>query len=120
MRVALGPQPCGEPRRDPDDRYQLALTLRPEQPGPFDLVSFNAFISPPYSDLFDFDWQPDGQPVSGDWRETLQQPAPELLKTGSEHSIRVTARGVREYPDPDQPHIPPTLTVDCTFGVGKS
>ena len=113
VRVALGPPPCSDPQRDPDDRYQLTVSTQPPLPGPFDLISFNAVVSPPYSDLFDFEWQVNGQRFPGDWRETIQIPAPELLKSGSIHDVGVTARGARVYPDPDQPHIPPTLSANC-------
>jgi hypothetical protein len=30
------------------------------------------------------------------------------------HEIQVTARGVKAYPDPDQPEVPPTLSVGCS------
>lgn len=117
LRVALTPPVCAA-ARDPDNRYQLALTIDPAEPTPFSLLSFNAIISPPYSDLFDFDWQLNGQALEPDWRETVQVPAADLpaVRDGV-HRVTVTARGVREYPDPEPRyrHVPPTLSVECTF-----
>jgi hypothetical protein len=119
LRVALGPPVCAV-QRDADERYQLALTYEPRQPTPFSLMSFNAFISPPYSDLFDFDWQIDAWRPDEELRETLQLAVTELAPTpDGMHRVRVTAHGAREYPDPDPAwrHIPPTLTVECTFRI---
>jgi hypothetical protein len=81
-------------------------------------MSFNAFLSPPYSDLFDFDWRIDGRSIPGNTGLTAQIAVSDLSNvSGNEHNVRVTARGVREYPDPDprNRHIPPTLAVQCTF-----
>ncbi|HZR99467.1 MAG TPA: hypothetical protein VFE37_12215 [Chloroflexota bacterium] len=117
VRVALGPPVCAV-QRDPAERYQLALTYQPERPTPFSLLSFNAFISPPYADLFDFEWRIDGQRAGDDARETLQVAVPDLpVVPGGQHTTQVTARGAREYPDPDPAyrHIPPTLSVECSF-----
>ena len=39
-----------------------------------------------------------------------------------DHTVRVTARGARPYPDPAQPSLPlngGTLSVECTFSVGS-
>jgi hypothetical protein len=133
VRVALGPTLCGSldppnvphPRypglavRAADAWYQLGMSVRPEQPGPFDLVTFSAFVSPPYTDLFDFEWELDGQRIPGAEIPTVQLPARALLGDGARgtHSVRVTARGARAYPDPEQTHIPPTLSVSCSFWV---
>ncbi len=116
VRLALGPPVCNT-AADSATIYQLGLTFEPRQPTAFSLMSFNAFVSPPYTDLFDFDWQLDGRPMPDADRETLQVAAPDLPAVRGDHRIRVTARGVREYPDPDPRYrqIPPTLSVECTF-----
>jgi hypothetical protein len=117
VRIALGPPVCAT-ERDPNGLYQLALTFDPREPTPSSLISFNAFVSPPYSDLFDFDWQLDGRPADDAARGTLQVAASDLpAGRGGQHRVSVTARGMREYPDPDPRfrHVPPTLSVECTF-----
>lgn len=147
VRVALGPRVCGldppndQPnplvpglfkRRD-DALYQAGISVTPDNPGPFDLISFNAVVSPPYLDLFDFDWTLDGQPVPGFSGPAIQpgaaganfqSPTAALQKTpDGQHKVRVTARGMREYPDPDTPpeyKLPPTMSVECTFGTRTS
>jgi hypothetical protein len=104
-------------RADEQNLYQLSVSYQPVQPGPFDLLTFNAVVSPPFTDLFDFEWQIDGQPVPDSNQPTIQAPVPALaqLPAGAQHQVSVTARGAREYPDPDQPSIPPTLTAGCSF-----
>jgi hypothetical protein len=117
VRVALGPPACAL-QQDPAALYQLSLSYEPQTPTAFSLLSLTAFVTPPYSDLFDFDWQVDGQPVAGRQRETLQLAVGDLAAApNDEHSVRVTARGVRTYPDPDPVgrHVPPTLSVECKF-----
>jgi hypothetical protein len=117
LRVALGAPVCAT-QRDGNELYQLGLTYQPTQPTPFSLMSFNAFVSPPYSDLFDFEWSLDGQPMPGNLRETMQVAVPDLpVRSGGNHRVEVTARGVRQYPDPDPAfrHVPPTLSVACSF-----
>jgi hypothetical protein len=134
VRVALGPPVCDlsppndetDPqypqlkRRRGDDQnlYQLGLSYEPVLPGQFDLMSFNAFVSPPYTDLFDFEWLLDGQPVPDANSLTIQQPVTGLAKTADRaHTVRLTARGARQYPDPQLTHTPPTLSVECTFST---
>jgi hypothetical protein len=117
LRLALGPPACGT-TVDTATIYQVALTVEPQSPTPSSLMSFNAFVSPPYSDLFNFEWQLDGQPMADAVHETLQVAASDLpAATGSEHRVRVTARGARPYPDPDPRYrqVPPTLSVECGF-----
>jgi hypothetical protein len=117
LRVALGPPICGV-QHDAGGVYQLALAYQPAQPTPFSLMTFTTVVSPPYSDLFDFDWEIDGQRLPGGGRETVQVAALDLAGgSGSEHHVRVTAQGARAYPDPDPRYrqIPPTLAVECTF-----
>jgi hypothetical protein len=131
VRVAIGPEVCalnpgnvphpvypGLKMRADDAWYQLGVTAIPHQPGPFDLVTFNAFLSPPYSDLFDFEWELDGNRMADATGPVVQVPVPALEKTAlGIHKIKATARGVREYPDPEQTHMPPTLTTECVFTV---
>jgi hypothetical protein len=116
LRVALGPPACAT-QRDAAGLYQLGLVYEPREPTPSSLMSFSALVNPPYSDLFDFDWQIDGRPMPDADRTTLQLAASDLPAARGEHRVQVTARGVREYPDPDPRfrHVPPTLTVVCTF-----
>jgi hypothetical protein len=117
LRLALGPPICAT-QGDDAGLYRLALSYQPTQPTPQSLLSFNAFLAPPYSDLFDFEWRLNGQPLSDVDRLTMQLAASELPPaSGGSHRVSVTARGVREYPDPDPQfrHLPPTLSVDCTF-----
>ena len=50
----------------------------------------------------------------------VHDPTPDLAATPSgQHRVRVMARGVREYPDPDPAfrQLPPTLAVECSFSV---
>ncbi len=116
LRVALSPPVCGADR-DPDERYLLTLAIEPDRARFYDLLSFTVFMSPPFADLFDFDWQIDGQAVAAGWGPQLQRAATDLPRTSGEHRVRVTARGARPYPDPDQPEIPPTISLECPFRV---
>ncbi|MCC6179691.1 MAG: hypothetical protein IT305_30640 [Chloroflexi bacterium] len=110
-------------RQRPDSAlYQLGMTVQPESPGPFSLMSFNAIISPPYTDLFDFAWSLDGAPLPNADGPIAQLPASHLAKTPDGiHTVSVTARGAREYQDPTDPrynNLPlegGTLTVTCQF-----
>ena len=116
LRVALAAPVCAvEPNNDPDALYALGMSYEPANPGPFSLISFNAVVTPPYSDLFDFEWQIDGRTLPNENGVTVQRAGSDL-KAG-DHKVRVTAKGAREYPDPAQPHIPPTLSVECTVTV---
>src|SRR5262245_30370330 len=85
LRVALGPRPVGQGSAR---GYQLALTIEPNDPGVFSLMTFTATLNPPFTDLFDFDWTIDGQPF-GDGSAVAQLPRP---SSGS-HNVQVTARG---------------------------
>jgi hypothetical protein len=119
LRIALGPPVC-RTERDASDQYQLAMSYEPQVPTAFSLLSFNAFLSPPYTDLYDFDWEIDGTSMPEAAGLTLQLPVSDLpAAVAGQHRARVTARGVREYPDPDPAfrHIPPTLAVECAFQV---
>jgi hypothetical protein len=118
VRLALGPPICAT-ERDGAGLYQLGLSYEPRRLTPFSLISFNAFVAPPYTNLFDFEWELDGQRVPNAAEATVQVAAADLPSVSGPHRIRVTARGVREYPDPDPRfrHVPPTLAVQCTFAL---
>jgi hypothetical protein len=117
LRVALGPPSCALVE-DPAAHYKLGLTIQPTRPARADLITFTALVSPPYSDLFDFEWQVDGQPADDSNGVILQRLAGDLPGGSQvEHHVRVTARGARPYPDPAQPSVPPTVSVECTFRV---
>jgi hypothetical protein len=119
MWVALGPPVC-RTTRDDAERYQLAMSYEPASPTATSLLSFNAFLSPPYTDLYDFAWEVDGVSVPEAGGPTLQLAVSDLpAQTGSQHRVQVSALGVRDYPDPDPAfrQIPPTLTVECAFEV---
>ena len=110
------------PKRPDEALYQLGLSISPPEAErvPFSLMSFNAFVSPPYTDLFDFVWVLDGQrleePDVCRTCTTYQIPTTDLRPTpGGQHRIEVTATGAREYPDPTLTHTPPTLKVGCAF-----
>jgi len=122
VRIALGPSVCdGASQEDPAGQYALALTMQPRAPRPTDLMTLNAVISPPYSDLFDFEWEVDGARVADGSREVFQRAANDLHRD-QPHRITVTARGARPYPDPDQPEVPlggGALSVTCTFRLAR-
>lgn len=138
VRVALNSPYCGLDPADqpvpnpvnpavtmlkrPDDAlYQLGITIDPpveQDRGPFALLTFTAFVSPPYTDLYDFAWRLDGADIPGADGAILQMAQTELPKTtGGQHTIQVDATGARVYPDPEQPSIPPNLTTSCNFKV---
>src|SRR5205823_3025606 len=116
LRVALTPPLCGV-SRDAGGVYELGLAMQPRQPGPFSLMTFSAFVSPPFADLFDFAWEVDGQAIAGASIPIVQQAASALPGGTTEHRVRVTAVGARPYPDPAQPSIPPTLAAECRFSL---
>jgi hypothetical protein len=110
------------PRRPDQALYQLGMSIDPPNEDnrvPFTLMSFGAFLSPPYTDLFDFSWTFDGEPLQLDPSAFLYQvPVEALPKTpGNQHTVKVTAIGARYYPDPSLTHLPPTLTVSCNFKI---
>jgi hypothetical protein len=109
-------------RRPDDALYQLGLSFEPDEQelGPFSLMTFNAFVSPPYTDLFDFKWEIDGQPIPGQITPIVQTATTDLVKTADgKHKVRVTAVGARDYPDAFLTHTPPTLAVECTFKLAS-
>jgi hypothetical protein len=138
VRVAVGPRVCAlQPANVPDPAY-AGLTNRPEnpdlfqvgvsvQPDPadvtqFSLMSFTAYLSPPFTDLFDFAWELDGEVVPDATEATLLKPYADLPQTPlGLHTVKLTVTGAREYKDPTdaQFNILPfdggTRTVVCQF-----
>jgi hypothetical protein len=105
-------------------KFQIGLSIQPEQAeiGPFTLMTFTAFVSPPYTDLFDFHWELDGQPASDTIGPTFQKPVAALSPTpDGQHTVRMTAVGAREYRDATDarynfvPFDGGAVTVQCSF-----
>jgi len=138
VRVAVGPRVCAlVPANIPDpeypgltnkpdnpDLFQIGVTFQPDasELGPFTLMSFNAFMSPPFTDLFDFTWELDGQVVAGETGPTILKPYAELPQTPlGQHTVKLTAKGAREYQDPTEarfnvlPFDGGSRTVVCQF-----
>src|SRR6202158_4618463 len=99
-RDVLQPNPAAPsvmvPRRPDEALYQLGVSIDPSNEDdrvPFTLMSFGAFLSPPYTDLFDFSWTFDGQPLQLDPTTFVYQvPVDALPKTpGNQHTVKVTA-----------------------------
>jgi hypothetical protein len=115
LRVALGPAPVPTapgPFSSAAAGYQLTLAIEPTEPTVFSLMTFTATLDPPFTDLFDFSWSIDGQPLDQQSNAIqLARPAP-----GS-HNVLVIARGARLYPDPHSIELPPTLSASATFDV---
>jgi hypothetical protein len=119
VRVAVGPRVCAlVPANIPDPEYP-DLTNKPDNPdlfqvgvsyqpdaselGPFTLMSFNAYLSPPFTDLFEFTWELDGQVVAGENGPTILKPYADLPQTPTGlHTVKLTAKGVNEYQDPTE------------------
>lgn len=126
FRIALGPPivpqaNIGGQDASKKDGYQLSIAIEPEKPTQFSMVTINAFIDPSFTDLFDFQWEIDGQAVPDNNVPLLQFPATALGdKMIGRHTVKVTAIGAREYPDPDRPHIPPTLVATASFEVVRA
>ena len=138
VRVAVGPRVCAlSPANVPDPAY-AGMTNKPEnpdlfqvgvslQPDPaelsqFSLMSFNAYMSPPFTDLFDFSWELDGKVVPEATEATFLKPYADLEKTPlGLHTVKLTVKGAREYQDPTdkQFNILPfggeTRSVVCQF-----
>jgi hypothetical protein len=116
LRVALGPRPAAPAGPGPAPAeargYQLTLSIEPEAPGPFSLMTFTATVDPPFSDLFDFSWTIDGQPFEEN-AQVIQLPRP----SRGAHTVLVVARGARYYPDLTLPELPPTLSASGSFQV---
>jgi hypothetical protein len=137
VRVAITPGLCSllpqnEPteyqgmtkKPDNPDKFQIGISVMPDetQRGPFALMSFNAYTSPPYTDLFDFTWELDGQVVPDETGPTILKPYAELPKVPlGLHTLKLTAKGAREYKDPTEavynftPFNGESRTVTCQF-----
>jgi hypothetical protein len=120
LRVALSPptvpQPLPPVGQEPSWKksgYQLALTMEPPDATPFSLMTFTAIVDPPFTDLFDFAWEIDGKPSPEGNVPVVQMGNPSVGR----HTVKVTAIGARDYPDPDRPHRPPTLSAIGSFEV---
>ncbi len=115
--VSLGPPICTLAAKD---NFQVGITVEPANITQFSLLSMNAFIDPPFSDLFDFGWAVDGKPVMPGARQTIQFPA--TAPGPGPHQVTVSVKGARQYPDPDAPFVPLNgdvmTTPPCQFGVG--
>jgi hypothetical protein len=114
VRVALTTPLCGATRQG-GNTYQLALTAEPPNARTSSLLTLSALVTPPYTDLFDFDWEIDGRSLESSTMSAIRRTGAELGV--GQHQIRVTARGVRPYPDPDQPEMPPTLIATCQVSI---
>lgn len=114
--VALGPRVAESagagPAPSASRGYELNLSIEPNDPGAFSLMTFTAALTPPFSDLFDFSWTVDGQPF-GDNAQVVQLPRP----APGRHTVVVVARGARQYPDYTLPEFPPTLSATGSFEV---
>jgi hypothetical protein len=115
LRVTVTPPVCAV-SGGPEDGYRLALAVSPAAPRQSDLVTMTAYVLPPFGDLFEMEWSVDGKWIANG--PVAQMPAFDLSggRLGG-HDIRVSARGVRAYPDPDQPETPPSLAVGCALSV---
>ena len=119
VRVAVGPRVCSllpanlpdpefpEMTNKPDnpDLFQVGISFQPDAGDltQFSLMSFNAYMSPPFNDLFDFTWEIDGKVVAGEAGATILKPYADLDKMPlGLHTVKLTAKGVREYQDPTE------------------
>jgi hypothetical protein len=117
LRIAVTLPVCAT-SGDGEGRYQIALAMTPAHPRRAELVTMTAYVLPPFGDLFEFEWSVDGRRLAATG-PTAQSLAFELaLGQAGGHDVRVVARGARPYPDPDQPEIPPTLSVACPLTIG--
>lgn len=139
VRIAVGPPVCAlvpanvpvpefpqmtnKPAENPD-LFQIGVTFQPAEKdlGPFALMSFNATVSPPYTDLFDFTWELDGQVVPNETGPTILKPYADLPMTPlGLHTVKLTVKGAREYKDPTEarfnftPFDGGSRTVTCQF-----
>jgi hypothetical protein len=138
VRVAVGPRVCSllpQNVEDPTykgmtnkpenpDIFQIGVSIQPEEAklNQFALMSFNAYVSPPYTDLFDFTWELDGKVVPNETGATILKPYAELPKMPlGAHTVKLTVKGAREYKDPTEsvynftPFNGESRTVTCQF-----
>lgn len=136
VRIAVGPTVCAlQPANIPmpeakgmtmkpenPDLFQIGVAFTPDESalGPFALMTFTGFLSPPYSDLFDFSWEIDGRVVSNE--QIYQVPYAQIPKGPlGFHSVKLNVKGAREYKDPTEsqynfmPFDGGTRSVTCTF-----
>lgn len=86
---------------DIPDFYQIGLAFQPDasELGPFSLMTFMSFVSPPFSDLFDYTWELDGKVLTEN-QSTIQYPYSSLERTPlGLHTVKLTVHGAREYVD---------------------
>jgi hypothetical protein len=88
--------------------YQLAFVHDPLRRGATSPILFQALLSPPFYDLFDFSWELNRQALPEESGPTMLRALP-----AGDHLVKITARGVRPYPSPDIPHQPAKLSVEC-------
>jgi hypothetical protein len=114
--VVVTPPVCAVSPVD-ESGYRLALAMTPAAPRRADLVTLSAYVLPPFGDLFELEWSVDGKTMASGG-PVAQALAFDLAggRAGG-HDVRLTARGVRPYPDPDQPQIPPSLSAGCALTV---
>lgn len=139
VRVAVGPRTCALTpanqivpeypwmTKKPDDNpdlFQLGASIEPGEADltQFSLMSFNASVSPPYTDLFDFTWEIDGKVVPNETGPTFLKPYADLAKMPMGlHTLTLKAKGAREYKDPTEsrfnftPFNGETREVKCQF-----
>jgi hypothetical protein len=139
VRIAVGPRVCAlvpantqDPQypaltnkpADNPDIFQIGVSIQPDEGklNQFALMSFNAYTSPPYTDLFDFTWELDGKVVPNETGATILKPYAELPKVPlGLHTVKLTAKGAREYKDPTEavynftPFNGESRTVTCQF-----
>jgi len=139
VRIAVGPRVCAlvpantqdaqypdltnKPADNPDI-FQVGVSIQPDEGklNQFALMSFNAYTSPPYTDLFDFTWELDGKVVPNEVGPTILKPYADLPKVPvGLHTVKLTAKGAREYKDPTEsiynftPFNGESRTVICQF-----
>jgi hypothetical protein len=139
VRIAVAPRVCaltpanvpdatykGMTNKPPDnpDIFQVGVAIQPGEAklNQFALMSFNANVSPPYTDLFDFTWELDGKVVPNEVGPTILKPYADLPKVPlGLHTVKLTAKGAREYKDPTEsvynftPFNGESRTVTCQF-----
>jgi hypothetical protein len=117
LRVVVTPPVCAV-SGDAESSYRVALAMTPSQARRADLVTLTAYVLPPFGDLFDFEWSVDGRRLASSG-PVAQALAFDLAGSQSgSHAVQVMARGVRAYPDPDQPEVPPSLSAGCSLTIG--
>ena len=117
LRIAVTPPVCAI-SGDGEGRYQIALAMTPAHPRRAEPVTMTAYVLPPFGDLFEFEWSVDGRRLAATGPTAQSLASEREVGQATGHDVRVVARGARPYPDPDQPEIPPTLSVACPLTMG--